>query len=340
MINLLKGFYKNSEQEIEETFNIFNKIKEYQDEFPKIIEKNLEIEEFLVFKKYKNYQSFDNKLNEIFNDFSYLKGFSIQHQKFIIHLYKLSNNEKKYEILKKMTECLTEKYFDIWPIIYQQVLNIVRSPEFINIIQRVLVTNKISNKIKEMTIEKLQIILVKTKNKFNLIKSFKTFFDHIEVPDKIIEYLISYLQYDINSEMYKEIMFILCIYFSIKVKQEEYFNILIAIISDTKLYKFIVDNIKSVTDPKEIFYLYGCLNYVNFNMNSKNEKEVLQIPINIIENIVIQNYNPNFNMNMFHENLEYFNQHYKCGIFNPKRDKILRKYFFNYENNSPNLLLY
>ena len=74
-------------------------------------------------------------------------------------------------------------------------------------------------------------------------------------------------------------------------------------------------------------------------MNSKNEKEVLQIPINIIENIVIQNYNPNFNMNMFHENLEYFNQHYKCGIFNPKRDKVLRKLFFNYENNSPNLLL-
>ena len=29
-------------------------------------------------------------------------------------------------------------------------------------------------------------------------------------------------------------------------------------------------------------------------MNSKNEKEVLQIPINILENIVIQNYNPNF----------------------------------------------
>ena len=339
LINILKGFYTNSQKEIAETFDIYNKIKEYQNEFPLIVIKNIEIETFLVDKKYKNYQFFDNKLNEIFNDFSYLKGFAIQHQKFIIHFYNLSNDEKKYEILRKMTEFLTVKNFDIGPIIYQQVLNIVHSPEFINIIQRVFVSKKISEPIKEMTMKQLEIILVKTKNKFNLIKSFKTFFDHMEVPDKILEYLISFFQYDINSEMFKEIMFILGIYFSTNVKKEESFNILIAIISDSEIYKFIINNIKSVTDPKEIFYLYGCLNYVNFNKNSKNEKEILQIPVNIIENIIIKNYDPNFNINMFRENLEYFNQHYKCGIFNPKRDKVLRKLFFNYENNSPNLLL-
>ena len=124
-----------------------------------------------------------------------------------------------------------------------------------------------------------------------------------------------------------------------KFKQEESFNILIAIISEKELYKFIVNNIKSVTDQKEIIYLYGCLNYINFNINWKNEREVLQIPVNNIENI-IKSYNANFDIELFRENLESFNQHYKCDIFNPKRDKILRKLFFNYENNSPNLLLY
>ena len=339
LINLLKGFYKNSEQEIAETFEIYNKIKEYQNKFPLIIEKNLEIEEFLAYKKYKNYQSFNIKLNQIFDDFSYLNGFAIQHQNFIIHFYNLSDKDKRYIILTKMIQFLTEKNYDIGPIIYQKVLDKVHSPEFINIIQRVLVSKKISNVIKEMTMKQLEIILVRTQNKLNLVKSFKTFIDHVELTNKILEYLISLLfQDNINLEMYKEIIFIFCNYFSIKVKQEESFNILIAIISEKELYKFIVNNIKSVTDQKEIIYLYGCLNYINFNINSKNEREVLQIPVNNIENI-IKSYNANFDIELFRENLESFNQHYKCDIFNPKRDKILRKLFFNYENNSSNLLL-
>ena len=190
-----------------------------------------------------------------------------------------------------------------------------------------------------MTMKQLEIILVRTQNKLNLIKSFKTFIDHVDLTNKILEYLISLLfQDNTNLEMYKEIMFILGNYFSIEIKEEESFNILIAIISEKELYKYIINNIKSVTDQKEILYLYGCLNYINFNINSNNESDVLHIPVNNIENI-IKSYNANFDIKLFRDNLESFNQHYKCDIFNPKRDKFLRKLFFNYQNNSSNLLL-
>ena len=64
-------------------------------------------------------------------------------------------------------------------------------------------------------------------------------------------------------------MFILGVYFSINVKQEESFNILIAIISDIELYKFIEDNIKSVTGQKEIFYLFGCPKLYKFQYEFK-----------------------------------------------------------------------
>ena len=344
LTNLLKGFYNNSDQEINDTYYLFYEIRQYQPEFPLVIEKNLAIEEFLIFRAYEKFKSYDNKLNEIYNDFSYLKGFSEQHKIFIKYFYNLCYKEKKekkqQEILNTMTKFLIEKNFNIGTVIYEFILNSLRSPEFINIIQIVFPSKKISNKIKQMTKERLLIILKGTKNKLNLIKSFKIFVDYIQIPDQILDYLKDLLQNQKTAEtaeMHREIIFILGIYFSINVKQARYYNDFIEIISQKELFQYLLNNIKSITNKNEILYLYGCLNYINFNQVPFEEEQVLQIPINLIANI-INSLNPNFDKKLFFENLAYFNRFYKFGIFSPKRDRILRKLFFNHKNNSPNLL--
>ena len=88
-----------------------------------------------------------------------------------------------------MTKFLIEKNFNIGTVIYEFILNSIRSPEFINIIQIVFPSKKISNKIKQMTKERLYTILKGTNNKLNLIKSFKIFVDYIQIPDQILDYL-------------------------------------------------------------------------------------------------------------------------------------------------------
>ena len=341
LFNLLNGFYKNSEKEIKETFILFEKIKQYQINFPFAIEVNLKIEEFLNKKEYDKFRQFDIKLNEIFNDFTYLNGFAEQHKTFILYLLKLSDPEKRNEIYKKMMSFLVEKYFDIGTDIYQEILMNISQKEFIKMIQTIFSTKKISNKIKKLTKEKLYYNLIEADNKIEIIKSFKFFIDFIILPDELLEYLISFLENEIdNHELYNEIIFVLGNYFSTnKKKQEEYLNIIIALISEKDLYKYILDVIKNLKSNNEIFYLYSCLNYINFNTDiPKNEGEILEIPINIIANI-IKSLNSKINKKSFFENLNYLNLFYKYDIFCPQRDKVIRKLYFNDKNNSLNKLI-
>ena len=336
LCNLLDGFYKNSEREIKETFILFNKIKQYQVNFPFAIEVNLKIEEFLNKKEYDKIKQFDIKLNEIFNDFSYLNGFANQHKKFILYLLKLADPEKRNEIYKKMMAFLVEKFFDIGKDIYEEILNNVDQKEFIKMIQTIFSTKKISIKIKQKTKEKLYYYLIEADNKIELIKSFKFFIDFIILPDELLEYLISFLENEIdNRELYNEIIFVLGIYFSTnKKKQQGYLNIIIGLISEKEIYKYIFNVIKNLISNNEILYLYSCLNYINFNTNiPKSEKEILEIPINIIVNI-IKSINIKFNRKLFFENLNHLNLFYKYDIFSPQRDKIIRKLYFNNKNNS------
>ena len=337
LINLLSGFYRNSEPEIKETFDIFNKIRQYQNKFPSVVEINLKIEDFLKTEKYKSYQTFDMKLKEIYNDFDLLKGFARQHQKFILYLLRLPGNEKNQEILNKMTTFLVKKNYNIGVQIYQKILSQMHSNEFINISESIFTTNKIPKEIKNLTKVFLYIILKGTNNKLNVIKSFKFFVDFIELSDNLLDYLLSLLQYEKEGEMYREIIFILGNYFSTNTKQEDKLDIILVIISERKLYQDIVNNITSIKDKREILYLFGCLNYYNYNINQINENEVLSFPVRLISHIV-RELNNTIDKQMFNENLKYFNNHYHFGIFSPKRDKNLRKLFFNHKKNPINQL--
>ena len=231
---------------------------------------------------------------------------------------------------------LVEKFFDIGKDIYEEILNNVDQKEFIKMIQTIFSTKKISIKIKQKTKEKLYYYLIEADNKIELIKSFKFFIDFIILPDELLEYLISFLENEIdNPELYNEIIFLLGIYFSTnKKKQQAYLNIIIGLISEKEIYKYIFNVIKNLNSNNEILYLYSCLNYINFNTNiSKSEKEILEIPINIIVNI-IKSINIKFNRKLFFENLNHLNLFYKYDIFSPQRDKIIRKLYFNNKNNS------
>ena len=337
--NLLNGFYKNSENAIKETFEIFDKIKQYQGNFPFAIEANLKIENFLYQKQYEQFKSYNIKLNEIFKDFSYLKGFAEQHQKFVLHLLILAKPEKKVEIIEEMKKFLIEKNFDIGTKIYEEILADINQDEFIKMIEDIILSKKINNTIKKMTLDKLYMMLIETENKINIIKSFKLFFDFIIIPDELFEYLINLLNSQISPEMYKEIMFCFGNYFSGNKKiQENYFKIINNKASRNIEYKNLVNKVRIVRDKRELLYLYTCINYININFMTKNENEILQLPVNIIANI-IKSLNNKFNKNLFFENINAFNQFFHYNIFNTQRDKILRKLYFNHKKNPLNNLL-
>ena len=235
---------------------------------------------------------------------------------------------------------MVDKSYDIGVEIYQQFLNNINQEEFIKILYAIFSTKKISNNIKKMTKEKLYIFLIESNNKIEMIKSFKKFIDFIKLPNNLLEYLIVLLQSGISLELHKEIMFILGNYFSTdKKKQESFLKLIISMISQTPLYKYILNNLPIIKSKKEILYLYSCLNYVNFNISvPRNDRQILEIPISIIVDI-IKSFNTSLNRTLFYENLNVLNSFYNYNNFSPQRDKILRKLFFNNKKNSINNLL-
>ena len=94
LLNILKGFYFNNKNEIDQTIEHLKKIK-IKHNISLVIEKNLNLEEFLYSKEYERIKSFDSKLIQVFDDFSYLKGFSNQHQQFILYLLNINDKIRR-----------------------------------------------------------------------------------------------------------------------------------------------------------------------------------------------------------------------------------------------------
>ena len=239
LINILQGFYNNNENEIKETFNIFKKIKEYQNKFPEIIEFNIKTEQFLFEKKYELIDKFDETLIEIFNEFSLLCGFANQHQKFILYLLKIPNNDKKNEICMKMIEFLLKNNYNIGTEIFKEIINIIKEEDIINIIPNILIAKNISYSIKKLALFHLYklIKLYNDDKLLNILKCFKLFIDWIKIPDNLIEYLINLLKKEISNKIYKEIILILGNYSSIKkINQEKYLDEILLFIEKKEIY--------------------------------------------------------------------------------------------------------
>ena len=339
LINLLNGFYKNNENEIKETFHIFNKIRSYQNKFSELIELNLKVELFLYNKEYLKINSFNLFLNEIFKNFHYLCGFSYQHRAFILYILGLPNNNIKKLIAKEMIFFLVKKNYDIGIDIFKKILNQMNTDELLIEIQNILIDKKITHIIKESTLMYLYEIISKEENKLKIIKLFKYFIDWIIIPDELLKYFINLIKSYKNDEIYNEIIFFLGNYFSIqKTTQDKYLNEIISIIQYNNIYKNLLKYSKSYK-KNEIFYLYSCLNYIQFPLNMLNEDIIKTIPTNIIIDYIIKkNENLNKNKKILWNNITYLNNYWKFEEFCPKRDQILRKLFLNNKENDVNSL--
>ncbi len=342
LINLLQGFYKNNENETKETFIIFNKIKEYEN-FSEIININLKIEKFLFNKEYLKTDNLNLELLEIINNFSFLFGFSFQHENYILYILDLPSHSNYQTIIDKMVELLIEKNFNIGVKIFKKILKTLNKEEFIELSSKILSNNNISYNIKNITLKTLYNIITKDKSKeykIKIFKSFKFFIDKIKIPDILITYLISYLKKENNDDdvINKEIVFFLGIYFSItKPNQDKFLKEIILIYEKKELYQLIIKNVKSITNPNHIFYLFSNLYYYNFSLDEKKEEKILQLPKAYLIDFIKLNFKGVVNEN-FESNIIYMENYFKFDTFSPKRDEILRKLFFNDDKNAVNNL--
>ena len=343
LINLLQGFYKNNEYEIKETLNVFNKIKEYQNNFPLIIQTNLNTEESLYNKNYLKIKIFNNELLQIFNDLSFLFGFAKQHQQFILYILNLPLNSNNQLIIDKMIEFLIEKNYDIGLDIFKIIIKNIDKQKFIEIFPLIFSNKKISSEIKTLTMKNLYNIIKKdesNENKIIIFKKFKLFIDWIKLPDILLKYLLSYLKKENNEkeELNKEIIYFLGIYFSIpKIKQEKFLDDIISIFEKKELYEHIKKYVETVKLKNEIFYLFSCLNYTDFSLNTIDEEEILKIPKEYLID-EIKNNSKELNKALLEINISYMESYFNFCNFSPKRDQILRKLFSNDDKNAVNNL--
>lgn len=322
LINLLQGFYKDNDNEIKETFNVFYKIREYEI-FSEVININLKIEEFLFKKEYLKIENFNNELFEIYNDFSFLFGFSTQHENYISYILDLPFQANYQKIIDKMIGLLIEKNFNIGTNIYTKIVKAIEKDKFISLASKILSNNNISFDIKKLTLQYLYYIIKNDKSKERKIKifsSFKFFIDRIKIPDVILQYIINYLKNEKNDNdiLNKEIVFLSGIYFSsMKLKQEKIFNELIAIYKNDEIYQFIINNIKTIKNQNHIFYLFSNLYYYNFSLDEKNEEKILQLSQKYLIDFIKQNFKELISTN-FEQNIIYMENYLNLEISLPK----------------------
>lgn len=342
LINLFQGFYKDNDNEIKETFNVFNKIKEYEN-FSEIININLKIEEFLFKKDYLKKNNFDTEMLKIINNFSFLFGFASQHQNFVLYSLDLPSHANYQIIIDTMVELLIEKNYDIGVKIFKKIIKALDRDKLIELSSRILSNNNISYNIKNFALKFLYNILKYDKShehKLKIVTFFKFFVDNIKIPDILLENLISNLKIEQNDNdiINKEIIFFLGIYFSLsKSKQDKYLTEIIKIYENKEIYQFIIKHVKSLTKQNHIFYLFSNLYYYNFPLNETNEEKILQFPKKYLINFIKLNFKESSNAN-FEQNIAYMEEYFKFESFSPKRDQILRKLFFNGDKNSVNNL--
>ena len=151
----MKGFYKDNENEKNETINTLKKIKEYQGEFPEIIKTNLNVEIFLYTKKYLEVKNINAKLIDIFNEFTSLFGFAKQHQDFILYILDLPENANSQMINEKIKELLVVKHFDVGVKVFQRFINSTENGKIIDIIPSIIWCKNISFDIKALIMKKI-----------------------------------------------------------------------------------------------------------------------------------------------------------------------------------------
>ena len=119
------------------------------------------------------------------------------------------------------------------------------------------------------------------------------------------------------------------------LEQDNYLNEVINLVSINEIYQFIKNKVETINKKNEIFYLFACLNYSNFNIdNNIDENNIIKIPTQeITKDIKI--FNDKLDDNSLKENIDFFNNYLNFGA---ERDQILLQLFFNNKKNLINKL--
>jgi len=336
--SIIRGFGKNDEEEKKIIIKFLETINNYQ-ELPKIIEKNYNFEK--NFNKYENIDYLEKeKLIELLNNFKEIRYFSNKYyitiNKLILSFINNENNkiQEKNEIYKIIIELLKSTSLNVSVDILKLCTNNIPLNEFIQNYSKILSNMKIKSFLKLAIFDKINQILMNNEEdiKLNIIKQMKYFIDWEILPSSSIKILNDNLiiNSDENySEMSKEIIYIFGIICSNNIDNtipKEFLEK----IQKTKLYNLIMNQLPKLK-INYIIYILSLIVY--YGQNNVEEKNYYSFPREFLVKKIKEKIDVDTDKEIFEESLKYFEIFHKFNVFSPKRDKYIRKLFFNKDLN-------
>ena len=334
LTTIISGFSKNDENEKKAIIKLLENISNYQT-LPLKIKKNLEFEKnFLKVENMKNISKMD--LFALLENFKEVNYFSYKYYKkmneLILSCEKNSDSNKNM-IYKKIIELLKSSSFNVSPEILEICFKKLGTEYFSKSYAEILSNLKIQPFIKKVIFEKVDDILKNSdeKLKMEIIKEIKYFIDWEMLTPATVKILSDNLVInndDQYNEISKEIIYILGVIYSIcndDIILEECFE-KVEKIKNQKLYKLIHQKMPKLNE-KYIFYIYSLIIFYEKNVNENRDYKTYPRKMlldKIKEKLKTVKEKENFEFNFY-----YFEKIHEFEQFSPKRDKYIRKLFFN-----------
>lgn len=331
---IIRGFSKNDEEEKQLIIQFLEKIKQNQS-LPKIIEASLQFEKNF-YEQVKKIENSKSKLRDLLDKFKDIKYFSNKYYENINTLILSFINGKdnnKNMIYNIIFELLKFTSFNVSPAIFKICIEEISLDDFRKHYSFILSNMRIQLSLKKILFDKINYILKNEDReiKLEIIKKMKNFVDYEMIPSETIAILCN--DFEINSdgsynEISKEILYILGIICSTaNTKEKNMSQNFYETIRNDELYKEILSKSKDLKE-NYIIYLYSLIIY--FGKNKDVEKgNYKDYPRNILLTKIKNKLKTVEERNNFEYNFLYFEKIHEFERFSPKRDKYIRKLFYN-----------
>ena len=190
---------------------------------------------------------------------------------------------------------------------------------------------KIKPFLKKVVFDKINDILKNDneKKKLEVIKEIKFFIDWEMISSETAKYLYNNLviNNDVDyNEISKEIIFVLGIKYSL-YKEDTISKKFLKEIQKQKLYNLIYKKFPPELNKKYFIYIYSLIIYFENNINE--DIDYINYPRQILLDKIKDKLKTDNEKKNFESNFNYFEQFHEFEKFSPRRDKIIRKLFFN-----------
>ena len=332
LFTIIRGFSKNDEEEKKAIVKLLDIISKYQT-LPKKIQSNLEFEK--NFEKVNSMKNIEKmKLKELLDKFKEIKYFSTKYYNSINKLiisFEHSSDTNKNIIYKTIFELLKSTSFNVSPEILEICLKNIPFDYFSKNYSEILSNMKIKPFLKKVVFDKINDILKNDneKKKLEVIKEIKFFIDWEMISSETAKYLYNNLviNNDVNyNEISKEIIFVLGIKYSL-YKEDTISKKFLKEIQKQKLYNLIYKKFPPELNKKYFIYIYSLIIYFENNINE--DIDYINYPRQILLDKIKDKLKTDNEKKNFESNFNYFEQFHEFEKFSPRRDKIIRKLFFN-----------